>query len=457
MSNALLNIAPLTTNGLKTFEHGIHPEEYKELSAHCAIERMPFGEEYVLPLNQHIGAPAKPIVRKGQKVKRGEKIADPGGFVSVAIHSPVDGTIKSIGLAEDPKGQMVESITIETDPFSTQQLDQPLPKPPEEMDLKEFISSVQEGGIVGLGGAAFPAHVKFSIPEGKTCKYIMLNGCECEPFLTSDHRTMVEFPGEMLDGIAILQHFIGAEKIFIAIEANKPDAITVLGEKTKQSGLPIEVVPLKVKYPQGAEKMMITAILGKEVPSGKLPLDVHTLVSNVGTITALHNWFRKGMPLIERIVTVTGTAVKRPANVMVPIGTPMKDVVELCGGITDSAARILLGGPMMGMVQKSLEPPVLKGTSGLLILTSHEVRDMWEYNCIRCGRCVDACPLHLNPSLLGLLAKKGLWDEMAENHVQDCFECGSCSYVCPSGIPLVQSFRVAKGIIRERKAKAEGS
>lgn len=457
MSSSTLHIAPLSLNGLKTFEHGIHPEEYKELSAGCSIERMPFVEEYVLPLNQHIGAPAKPIVQKGQKVKRGQKIADAGGFVSVAMHSPVDGTVKAIGLAEDPKGQMTECITIETDPFSTQQLDQPLPKAPEEMELKEFISSVQEGGIVGLGGAAFPAHVKFSIPEGKTCKYMMLNGCECEPFLTADHRNMVEFPDEMIDGIAILQRFIKAEKIFIAIEANKPDAIAVLGDKAKASGLPLEVVPLKVKYPQGAEKMMITAILNKEVPSGKLPLDVETLVSNVGTVTALHNWFRKGMPLIERIVTVTGTAIRRPANVMVPIGTPMKAVVELCGGITNKTARILLGGPMMGMVQKSLEPPVLKGTSGILVLTQDEVRDMTTYSCIRCGRCVDACPMHLNPSLLGLLAKKGLWDEMTENHVLDCFECGSCSYVCPSGIPLVQSFRVAKGLIRERKAKEKAT
>lgn len=443
----------IPSGGLKTFRHGIHPEEFKELSAKCPIERMPFGDQYVLPLNQHIGAPAVPLVKKGQSVKRGEKIADPGSYVSVALHSPVDGTVKAIELREDPKGQMVQSIVIATDMFSPQICQQPLPPAPESLSTPDFIASIQQGGIVGLGGAAFPAHVKFAIPEGKTCTYIMLNGCECEPFLTADHRNMVEFPDELIDGIGILQHHIQAEKVFIAIEANKPDAIAVLGEKTKASGLPIEVVPLAVKYPQGAEKMMITAILNKEVPSGKLPLDVETLVSNVGTITALHHWFRKGQPLIERIVTVTGTAIGRPTNVMVPIGTPMQDVVDWCGGITDEAARILLGGPMMGMVQKSLTPPIVKGTSGILVLTTREVQDLEQYNCIRCGRCVDACPMHLNPSILGMLAKKGLWDDMAGHHIMDCFECGSCSFVCPSNIPLVQHFRVAKGLLREQKAK----
>ncbi len=438
-----------------TFRHGIHPEEYKELSEHCRVERMPFVDEYILPLSQHLGAPNKPIVQKGDKVKRGQKIAAANGFVSVALHSPVDGTVTGISLAENPNGQMVQSIFIKADPFSTQQLTPSMPKPYEEMDLKEFIASIQEAGIVGLGGAAFPAHVKFSIPEGKTCCYIMINGCECEPFLTSDHRTMVEYPDDVIDGTRILQHFLKAQKIFIGIEANKPDAIAILNAKAKSSGLPVEVISLKVKYPQGAEKMMITAIIDKEVPTGKLPLDIETLVTNVSSIAAISHWFRKGQPLIERVVTVTGTAVKRPANVLVPLGTPMRNVVDLCGGITADTARILLGGPMMGMVQKSLDIPVVKGTSGILILTSDEVRDLSQYSCIRCSRCLEACPMFLNPSLLGMLAKKGLWDEMEENHVLDCFECGCCSYVCPSGIPLVQSFRVGKAIIREQKAKTK--
>ena len=440
-------------NPTLTFSHGIHPEEYKELTDHCKVERMPFVEDYILPLTQHLGAPNKPIVQKGSKVLRGQKIADANGFVSVALHSPVDGTVTGIGLAENPNGQMVQSIFIKADPFSTQQLTPSIPRPYEEMSVKEFIASVQDAGIVGLGGAAFPAHVKFAIPEGKTCRYIILNGCECEPFLTSDHRTMVEYPDEVIDGTRIVQHFLKAEKIFIGIEANKPDAIAILREKAQQSGLPIEVIALKVKYPQGAEKMLITAILDKEVPSGKLPLDVEALVNNVSSIAAISQWFRKGQPLIERVVTVTGTAVKRPANVLVPLGTPMRNVVDLCGGITSTSSRILLGGPMMGMVQKTLDIPVVKGTSGILILTTNEVKDLSQYNCIRCSRCLEACPMYLNPSLLGMLAKKGLWEEMEENHVMDCFECGCCSYVCPSAIPLVQSFRVGKSIIREKKAR----
>ena len=432
-----------------TFAHGVHPEEYKELTNGLPIRRMPFVDEYTLPLSQHIGAPSVPLVKKGQTVRRGEKIAEANGFVSVALHSPVDGTVSDIGIFDTPKGEVKPGIRIETDPFSIQEhVESPVDW--RTIDHPEFIRHLQDAGIVGLGGAAFPAHVKFSIPEGKTCKYVMLNGCECEPFLTADDRTMVEYPDEIMQGIEIIDHFLKPEKTFIGIEANKPEAIRILSQKAKESGLAVEVVPLEVKYPQGAEKMMITAILGKEVPSGKLPLDVEVLVTNIGTTKSISDYFYHGMPLIERIITITGTALKEPSNLVIPIGTPMKDVIEFCGGMTDDASRILLGGPMMGAVQKTLDVPVLKGTSGLLVLGREEVRDFTEYNCIRCGRCVEACPLFLNPARMGLLAKKGLWEDMLEYNVMDCFECGSCSYTCPSGIPLVQSFRVAKGILREK-------
>ena len=438
---------------LQTFPHGVHPKEYKHLSDSLAIERMPFVEEYTLHLSQHIGAPSKPLVQVGQRVQRGEMIAAPGGFVSVALHSPVDGWVKAIDLFDHPNGQMSPAIIIKADPYSTQQLTGKPVTPVEQLSGSEFINAVQQAGIVGMGGAAFPAHVKFSIPEGKACRYLMLNGCECEPFLTCDHRVMLEYADAMLDGTAILHHFTGGDKIYIAVEANKEDAIRLLQEKTQQVNLPVEVIPLKVKYPQGAEKMMISAILKEEVPTGKLPLDVGTMVSNVGTIAALSDYFRKGKPLIERVITVTGTAIKRPANLLVPIGTPMRKVVEYCGGLTSGEPRILLGGPMMGMVQKNLDVPVVKGTSGILLLTEKEVRDLDTLSCIRCGRCLDACPLFLNPARLGLLAKKGLWDEMLENQVMDCFECAACSFACPSGIPLVQSFRVAKSIIREKQSQ----
>lgn len=443
-------------NGIASFKHGVHPEDYKYFTQDKPIERMPFEDEYILPLGQHIGAPAVALVKKGQYVKRGEKIANPEGFVSVALHSPVDGTVKAIELAETITGKMVPSIRITTDPYSPQLLSPSDPGNLDDMDVDQFIRSVQESGLVGLGGAAFPAHVKFKIPEGKTCRYIMLNGAECEPFLTSDHRVMAEHPEAVIDGINILQKFVNAEKAFIGIENNKPDAIAALSEKAANSTFPIEVVPLQVKYPQGAEKMMITAILGKEIPSKKLPLDVGVLVSNVSSIAALSDWFRNGTPLIERVVTVTGTAINRPANVLVPIGTRMRAVVNHCGGLNSEELRMLLGGPMMGMVQRSLDIPVVKGTGGMLMLTGNEVGSMDEYDCIRCGKCVDACPMFLNPSTLGLMAKKGLWDEMDDNYVMDCFECGSCSFVCPSHIPLVQSFRVAKGILRERKLEVKG-
>ena len=448
----------LSASGTKklTFRHGVHPEEYKHLSENCSIERMPFVDEYTLPLGQHIGAPSKPIVKKGEAVRRGQLIAEAGGFVSVALHSPVDGIVTDIGIYPHPNGQVLPGIKIKTDPYSSQVISNNAIDI-NKLDAKEFISELQNAGIVGLGGAAFPAHVKFVIPEGKNCKYIMLNGCECEPFLTADHRVMVEYPEELIDGIQILNNYVNAEKAFIGIESNKPDAIEVLRNAAKKSIFPIDVIPLKVKYPQGAEKMMITAILGDEVPSGKLPLDLGVIVSNVGTIVAMSNYFRKGEPLTERVVTVTGPAIKRPANVMVPIGTPMRDIIELCGGFSEDAVRILLGGPMMGVVQKDLDVPVLKGTSGLIVLTKNEVRDMDEYNCIRCSRCVEACPIFLNPSMMGLLAKNGLWDEMMEYNVMDCFECASCSFVCPSNIPLVQNFRVAKGMLREKWAREKES
>ncbi len=435
-----------------TFNHGVHPEEFKELSNTCKIQRMPFIEEYTLPLGQHIGALSECLVKKGQEVKRGELIAKASGFISSALHSPVDGTISYVGIVDTPKGEMQRGVRIKTNEFSNQIFNE---EPINYTDLSEnqFVSAVQNAGIVGLGGAAFPSHVKFSIPKDKECKYIMLNGCECEPFLTADHRTMVEYPESIIDGINILNHFIKAEKAYIAIEDNKPDAISKLMHLAKENDFPIEVIKLKVKYPQGAEKMMISAILNKEVPTGKLPIDLGVLVANVGTIKALSDLFRKGMPLIERVVTVTGTAIKKPANVLIPIGTPMSDVVDLCGGLTDDAARLLLGGPMMGAVQKTLNVPVVKGTSGILALAENEVKDFDEYSCIRCGKCLDACPLFLNPSMMGLLAKKGLWEEMQEYNVMDCFECASCSFVCPSGIPLVQSFKVAKGVLKEKFAR----
>ena len=441
----------MTTSATLSFSHGVHPEYFKHLTDAKPIEQMPFAETYVLPLGQHTGAPSKALVRKGQEVRRGQMIAEPGGFVSVALHAPVDGTVTGIELVEMPNGKMGPAILLRTDPYSTQQLNLTPPTPPEEMDLKTFLGSIQSSGLVGLGGAAFPAHVKFSIPEGKTCRYLMLNGAECEPFLTSDHRTMVEHPDAIVDGTAILQHFIRAEKIFIGIEDNKPDAIAILTEKFNRSGLPAEVVPLKVKYPQGAEKMLITSIIQREVPSGKLPLDVETLVSNISSIAAMSYWFRQGIPLIERVVTISGEGVTRPGNYLIPVWTPLNFILEHVG-LESHAGQVIFGGPMMGAGVAWMETPTTKGVTGIVVLRRRASQDaerpIWP--CIRCSSCVQACPIHLNPSRLGLLARKGRHEEMKEEmHLFDCFECGCCSYVCPSGIPLVQQFRMAKQMLRE--------
>ena len=437
----------------QTFSHGVHPKEFKSLSAKRRTERMPFVKHLTIPLAQHIGAPSVSIVRKGQYVKRGEMIAKPGGYVSVAQHSPVDGTVIGVELYDHPNGQLLPGIKIETDQFSTQTIQKRHIELPEKKE--DFIKAVQMAGIVGMGGAGFPSHVKFSIPDGKSCDFLMINGCECEPFLTCDHRLMLESVDELVGGIEILQKYIKAERVYIGIENNKQDAIDLLQRRTRNNAINIEVVPFEVKYPQGAEKMMITAILDEEIPTGKLPIDIGVLVVNVATTAALYTYFNRSQPLIERIVTVTGTAVVRPSNLIVPIGTPMNDVVDFCGGVTSEANRMLLGGPMMGIVQKSLDSPIMKGTSGILVLTANEVHDLSTYQCIRCGKCVDACPLFLNPARLGLLARKGLWDEMEEYNALDCFECAACSYVCPSGIPLVQSIRVGKGMIREKRARVK--
>jgi len=441
----------------KTFHHGVHPQGHKEATEHLSVARMPFVERFLMPLSQHSGAPAKPVVKPGDAVRRGQVIAEPGGFVSTTLHSPVTGRVVSIKPAHHPNSQLVESIEIEADPFATQRLEAGPPIPWRELSADDFIAAVQHAGLVGMGGAAFPSHVKYKLPEGKKITRLVANGCECEPFLTADHRTMVERPGEVLRGVEILGSRLGVEEAAIGVEKNKPDAIEAL-ERTlgarADAGFEIRVVPLAVKYPQGAEKMLIDAVYGLEVPSGGLPLDVGILVNNVGTLAAMADYFDRQVPLIERVVTVAGPGVRRPANLLVPVGTPVRAVIDHCGGLTHETRELVMGGPMMGMPLASLDVPVLKGTSGLLAFTEAEGRLPTEYNCIRCGRCAEACPQFLNPSRLARLARVGRYDEMERLFALDCMECGSCSFACPSGIPIVQLIRVGKQRVRETKAKA---
>jgi electron transport complex protein RnfC len=429
----------------------VHPDDHKRATEALPIERMPFVEEYVLPLSQHIGAPAKAVVEVGQDVRRGQQIAEPGGFVSTAHHAPVTGTVSAIELRLHPNGKMMPSVVIAADPYDSQRMPEVEPVDPAGLSSQEMVERVQQGGLVGLGGAAFPSHVKFQVPEDRRVRAAVVNGCECEPYLTCDHRIMVERADAVVRGTEMMMAQVGAERGFIGVEINKLDAVATLRAVAPAS---VEVVPLRVKYPQGAEKLLIEAIFHEEVPAGGLPLDIEILVNSVGTTVALADLLDRGIPLIERVVTVTGPAVARPRNLLVPLGTPVSAILEHCGGLLPSAREVIFGGPMMGMAQKSLNVPVLKGTSGILCLDRGATAPLREYPCIRCGRCLEACPMFLNPTRLAQLARAELLDELEAHHLMNCFECASCSFVCPSHIPLVQWIRIGKANLRHRKASS---
>jgi len=435
------------------FRHGVHPPELKTLTESVRIRRMPFPEEIVLPLRQHAGAPAKLLVGRGDRVERGDKVAEADGFVSVPIHASAAGVVRDITLWPHPDGSRAESVVIKVDPFSPQ-----IPRPRivplwEGLEPRQVVEEVQKAGIVGLGGAAFPTHVKLLPPEDVPVHTLIVNGAECEPYLTTDHRTMVEYAERVQFGIRIMMKALGVEKAVIGVEKNKPDAIERLTE-TLPDDLDVSVLPLTVKYPQGAEKMLIKAVTGREVPSGKLPMNVGVVVQNVGSIATIAEVFETGYPLIERVVTVTGPGVRRPSNLIVPVGTRLRDVLDFCDGLTDDAAAIVFGGPMMGATQPDLDTPLIKGTTGVVVLTEAETRPKRTYPCIKCGSCLDSCPVFLNPSLLGILAQAGRVEEMEQAHLTDCMLCGSCSYVCPSNIPLSQMFALSKNALRKLKQKS---
>ena len=436
---------------LASFRHGVHPDENKSTTENLRIERMPFVERYLIPLGQHIGAPSKPCVQVGENVRRGQRIADAGGFVSVPQHSPVDGRISAIEQRRHPGGQYMLSIEVEADPFSSQEFEDRPPIDWQALEPKEFIDQIQSAGLVGLGGAAFPSHVKYAVPEGKKATHLVLNGCECEPFLTCDHRVMCEWPEAIIRGTAIIAQHLGVDRTTIGVENNKAVAAETL-RKFIDPAQKIDVQTVQVKYPQGAEKMLIQALFGKEVPAGTLPIDMGMVVNNVGTMASVADWFDRGQPLIERVVTISGPGIKRPANLLVPIGTPVRAIIDYCGGLTDDVNQVILGGPMMGFTLADLDAPLLKGTSGILAFTESQTAYPQEYACIRCARCLEACPLFLNPSRLGKLARVGRLEEMQEYHLMDCMECAACSYACPSNIPLVHLIRVGKSALRGQMA-----
>lgn len=432
---------------LASFKGGIHPSDRKELSANKPITDATPPKRVVIPLSQHLGAPCKPIVSIGQEVKKGQVIGEPGGFVSAAVHSSLSGKVIAIGEFPNAMGKMVTSIVIENDGKEewTNLKDNPDYTRLSADELKEKIKSA---GIVGMGGAAFPTLVKLSPPKEKPIDVVIINGAECEPYLTADYRLMVEKPKEIIEGLKIIMKVLGVNKGFVGIENNKPEAIKKMKEAAKNEPN-IDVCSLEVKYPQGAEKMLIKALTGREVPPRGLPMDVKVVVHNVGTALAVYEAARYGKPLIERVVTVTGEGVNNTANLMVKIGTLVSDLIEQCGGFKGNVAKVISGGPMMGFALPSLDVPVTKGTSGILVMPEEGVIHAEDFGpCIRCSRCIDICPMGLMPSMLSILSEKGFYEEAKDYNLFDCFECGSCAFVCPSKRPIVQLVRLAKSQVK---------
>jgi len=441
---------------LKTFSRGgVHPQENK-LSSGSAIQEIPLPEVVVIPLSQHLGAPAKVLVNRGDEVKVGQLIGQAEGFISTNIHSSVSGKVLKVDLFPDSSGyrRLAVQIQVEGDSWM-EDIDRSDDLVPHTvLEQEDIRKKMLEAGVVGLGGATFPSHVKLMVPGGKTAEYLIINGVECEPYLTADQRLMLEHSAELAAGIALLMKGLGVKKAILGIESNKPDAIKKMSETIKDPD--IRVQALKVKYPQGGEKQLVQALLKREVPSGGLPIDVGVVVFNVGTAFAAYQAVMKNRPLIERVVTVTGKSLKKPSNFRVRIGTPVSYLVELAGGVPEDTAKVINGGPMMGKALSNLDVPVVKGSSGILLMPRGESERKTSLTCIRCTKCVGVCPMGLEPYFLMTLAEKGLYERMENEKVLDCIECGSCSYTCPSSRPLLDYIRLGKAelgkIMRARKA-----
>ena len=441
---------------MKTFRKGgVHPHENK-LSSGQAIEVLPIPKTVSIPLAQVLGAPAVPVVEKGAKVLAGQLIAKGEAFISANVHSSVSGTVSKIDEVLDSSGYRRKAIVIDVEGDEWMPSVDRTPTVVKSISLgkEDIIKRIQECGVVGMGGATFPSHVKLMIPAGKKAEVLLINGVECEPYLTSDHRVMLERGEEMLVGVTILMKALEVKRAVIGIENNKPDAIEHLTKLAPQ--FPgIEVCPLKVKYPQGGEKQLIKAAIGREVPSGKLPVDVNAVVQNVGTALAVYEAVQKNKPLVERVVTVTGKSLKKPCNLLARVGVPVSLLIEHAGGLPADTGKVINGGPMMGKALTSLEVPVVKGMSGIVIMTGKDAPRASVANCIRCGRCVSVCPMGLSPYLLAAATDNGNLELVEQSRIMDCMECGCCHFTCPSGRPLLDQLRVGKSkvgsIIRSRK------
>lgn len=437
--------------GKLTFKGGVSVPEYKELTCNNPIEVLKSPEIVYIPLHQHTGAPCEPLVDVGDVVKVGQKIGSSNAFVSSCIHSSVSGVVKELSTIYAPNGIKTQCVVIEND-GKDEMLDEVKERELESLNQETIISLLKEMGIVGMGGACFPTHVKYSPPEDKKIDVLIVNGAECEPYITADHRLMLEYTSDIISGIKVAMKALNVEKAYIGIEDNKPDAIEAmkreLGSETK-----IVVASLKTKYPQGDEKRIINAITGRKAPLGGLPMDVGCVVSNVATIKAINDAVLKGKPLYERVVTVTG-AVNKPKNLLVRIGTPIEKLIEECGGFKDKPGKVIVGGPMMGIAQFSLKTPIVKGSNGILVKSLKEIDNEEVYPCIKCGKCIDVCPSRLEPLYLSSYSLKDNYGKCDELNALACVECGACSYICPAKRPLAESIKKAKREITAKRKKS---
>jgi len=443
-----------TTHAVKlTFPRGVHPPERKELAETRLVEVIASPKKVAVPLLQHLGAPCEAVVKTRDMVQAGDVLGSSEAFVSAPVHSPIAGKVIKAGVCTLPNGRHVPTVPVKADgeqlegdalwntvfggDWPTTGLDSHTPE--------AIIQSVRDAGIVGMGGAAFPTHIKFIRNDAKPINTLVINGCECEPYLTADDRLMRQAPQPIIAGAMLAAHAAGADRVVIGIEANKPDALASMTSAAAGTG--VEVVKVKTKYPQGGEKQLILATLGRTVPTGGLPLDIGVVVSNVASAAAIAGAVLRGRPLTHRVLTVTGKGVAEPKNLLVPIGISYGEILDACGGLTPDAVRVVAGGPMMGFSIGNLETPITKGSSGILALTRDEVDRAPETNCVRCGRCVDACPLNLVPTKIALASRHGDWDLAKKYHALACMECGCCAHQCPASIPLVQLIRVGKAAL----------
>ncbi len=435
---------------IRSFKGGMHPEyDGKELTDSCCVIEAPLLEKYYVVLAENAGRPPKPCVTAGDKVRKYQLIAEADGFVSADLHAPTSGTVEGIVDVPGPMGGSVQAVVIVSDgndhgsaPFDCWEKWQ-------EKSGTELLERIRKAGIVGMGGAAFPSHVKLAVPPGKKVDTLIINGAECEPYLTADHRLMAEYPQKVITGAAVMGKLLDVSNIIIGVEDNKPDAVAAL--EMASGGSSVRVQLLEVRYPQGAEKQLIYAVTGRSVPPGGLPFDAGCVVQNAGSAAAVSDAVLLGIPLIERIVTVSGEAVRSPGNFKLRLGTPVIEAVKLAGGITEEPGKLILGGPMMGFAQRSFDVPIAKNTSGILLLPPKAALNFSSSPCIRCGRCVEVCPMKLMPCLLCASIEGGRFDLALKDHVMDCLECGACAYVCPSRRPLVQQFRRAKSELRKKR------